>query len=103
MVAPGVERINKMSSMKEFMEVQEIRGFLKDVQIKLNETGTFGDTIISDETYEIAVEIYEHIYTVYNRLEKEDGENSGTYIASCLATYLMLFNELSKESIILDT
>jgi hypothetical protein len=93
----------KMTSMKDFMQEQEIRGFLKDVQIKLNETRVFGDTIISDETFETAVEIYEHIYTVYNRLIKEDEENSGTYIASCLATYLMLFNELSKETVILDT
>ena len=89
--------------MKDFMEEQEVAGFLKDIQIKLNKTSAFNSTVVSDETFEIAVGVFEHIYSTYKRLEKDDEADAGAYIASCLGTYIMLFNELSKESVILDT
>ena len=76
---------------------------LEDIQIKLNKTAAFDNTIVSDKTFEIAVGVFEHIYTTYQNIAEKDGEHAGAYIASCLATYVMLFNELSIESVILDT
>ena len=91
-----------MSSMKEFMEEQEIRGFLEDIQTKLNKTSVF-HTTITDDTLEVAIGVFSHIYKTYQRLEKDDEEDAGTYIASCLGTYLMLFNQLSDYNVKLDS
>lgn len=92
-----------MSTMKEFMQETEVRGFLNDIQIKLNKTAAFNSTIISDDVLETAIEVFDHIYKTYKKLEEHDEEHASVYIASCLGSYIMLFNAVSEEEVILDS
>ena len=93
-----VKGINKMSTLLNFMADQKVRSFLRDIQKRYNET--YPDDIISEEAFEASIDIFDHMYRSYVYLE-ENSEvgDAGAYIAHCLGTYLLLFNQLSDNTV----
>ncbi len=93
-----VRKDSKMSSMIEFMNLEEARGFLGEIVLKYN--NDYPKAAISDETLETSVHVFNHIVQGNNKLV--DGGHqaaASVYIGHCLATYILLFNQLSTDEI----
>ncbi len=97
-IIKNILKDKKMSTMKEFMDSEETKGLL--IHIRETYNNKFPDTAISEETLDVSIEVFDHICKNYRKLEGTAA--AGNYIASCLATYMMLFNQVSDDVVTLD-
>ena len=87
-----------MSTMKEFMDLEETKTLLTSIKESYN--SKFPDDAISEEILDVSIEVFDNICKNYRKLEGT--EAAGNYIASCLATYVMLFHQTCDDVVTLD-
>ena len=87
-----------MNSMTDFAEEVTMVDFLVDIVDKHNKN--FPEAAISSETFTVGASVFKHIMKEHSKLmETGDEDHAGAYIASCLAIYIMLFNQVSSDTV----